>query len=284
MSYYKIKVVAAREFSTLIHTRVFQLSVVLVPLFTVGLGYLSSLLGPEPVAAAVAPNVDPAKAWVPLGSMILIFLMVMLTTPQMMSSVIEEKMSRISEVLLASVSPFDLMLGKLLACCAVAILVGITYLILGLGLAWHFGYSGVLTLQGALTFIVFLILAVFLHGSIFMAVGAACSEPKDAQGMLAPLVLLASAPLITIRSLVQNPASPLAKGLSYFPLSAPFVMSFRMNSRPSPSVVELLLSVGLTLTATLFCVWAASRIFRIGLIAKGKTPSFLQIWHWIFTT
>ena len=277
----KVKAIALMEFGRLVHSRVFQLSLVLVPLFTVGLGYLSTRFeqaGPPPVGGSLGP----ASALVPVASMVLLFLMVMLTTPQMMSSVIEEKMSRISEVLLASVSAFDLMAGKLLACCGAAALVGAIYLPLGLLLAWSFGYGALVSPLALLYLALFFVLAVLLHGSMYMAVGAACSEPKDAQGMLAPLVLLTSIPLITVRTLLQDPASSLARGLSFFPLSAPFVMCFRLNCSPPPRAAEVGLSVGITLAAALGCVWVASRIFRVGLLAMGKPPSLGELWAWVF--
>lgn len=279
MSPRKVQAIAGTEFFHLVQTRVFQLSLVLVPLFTLGLSLLLKRFDP---AAAAGPDPRAAAALVPVGSMALVFLMVMLTTPQMMSSVIEEKMSRISEVLLASVGPFDLMLGKLLACCAAAGLVGILYLGLGLALAAHWGYGALFTPSLLFSFVFFLGLAVFLHGSVYMAVGAACTEPKDAQGLLAPLVLLASMPLILLRALIAAPQGGLASALSLFPLSAPFVMCFRVQSRPGPPLQELCLSVGITVLGTLFCVWAASRIFRVGLLAQGKAPHLSQLWRWIF--
>jgi ABC-2 type transport system permease protein len=278
MSPSKVKAVASTEFRHLVQTKVFQLSLVLVPLFSLGLSYLSKQIGP-PAAPDVAA---PSRALVPVASMVLLFLMVMLTTPQMMSSVIEEKMSRISEVLLASVTPFDLMLGKLLACCGAAALVGAIYAVLGLALARHFGYAALVTIESALYFGFFLVLAVFLHGSMYMAVGAACSEPKDAQGMLAPLVLLTTVPLMTLGPLMQDPSGHLATMLSLFPLSAPFVMCFRLNCPPGPPPADVVLSVAITLSATVFCVWAASRIFRVGLLAQGKAPGLVQLCRWIF--
>jgi ABC-2 type transport system permease protein len=278
MSPLKVRAVAATEFFHLIRTGAFQVSLVLVPLFSLGLVYLLKHLAPAAApAAAEAPT-----AIVPAASMVLLFVMVMLTTPQMMSSVIEEKMSRISEVLLASVTPFDLMLGKLLACCAAAAVVGVLYVALGLGLAWHLGLGALISAVNLLYFGLFLVLAVFLHGSMYMAVGAACSEPKDAQGMLAPLVLLASVPLICLQALARDPSGTLATILSLFPLSAPFVMCFRLNGSPGPPGWELGLSISLTLLATLFCIWAASRIFRVGLLAQGKAPGLRQLWHWVF--
>jgi ABC-2 type transport system permease protein len=279
MSPLKVKAVAVTEFFHLVRTKVFQLSLVLVPAFSLGLTYLSAHAGHSDAAA---PADAPSAALVPVASMALLFLMVMLTTPQMMSSVIEEKMSRISEVLLASVTPFDLMLGKLLACCAAAALVSAIYLALGLGLAEHFGYASLVSAADVLRFAFFLVLAVFLHGSMYMAVGAACSQPKDAQGMLAPLVLLSAVPMIMVNTLAQDPSGRLSTALSLFPLSAPFVLCFRLNGLPGPSPVVVALSIGLTLLTTLFCVWAASRIFRVGLLAQGKAPGLAQLWHWVF--
>ncbi|HTB21792.1 MAG TPA: ABC transporter permease [bacterium] len=227
--------------------------------------------------------VEPSEFLVPVGSMLLLFLMVMLTAPQMMSSVIEEKMSRISEVLLASVTPFDLMVGKLAACCGASTVVGALYLAIGLALAKHLGYSAMISVENVLYFFVFLLLAVFLHGSLYMAVGAACSQPKDAQGMLAPLVLVTAAPMVALNALMQDPSGALATGLSFFPLSAPFVLCFRLNSHPGPSLGETALSIAVTLAATLACVWAASRIFRIGLLSQGKAPGPLQLFRWVFS-
>ena len=279
MALRKVQAVASTEFFHLIQTKVFQLSLVLVPAFTLALSALSRHFAP---AAPGSAGWGPSSTWVPVASMALVFLMVMLTTPQMMSSVIEEKMSRISEVLLASVSPFDLMLGKLLACCGAAMLVSSLYLGLGLGLAAYWGYSGFLSLHLVLSFATCLILAVFLHGSIYMAVGAACSEPKDAQGMLAPLVLLSSVPLICLPALLRDPEGGLAGALSLFPLSAPFVLCFRVNSQAGPPGASIALSVGISLLSAFFCVWAASRIFRVALLAQGKAPGPVQLWRWVF--
>lgn len=276
----KVRAVAVTEIVQLARSRAFQLSVVLVPLFSLGLAYLAGHTRAPPVQREAAQQ--PDAAFVPVASMVLLFAMVMLSAPQMMSSVIEEKMSRISEVLLASVTPFDLMLGKLLACLGAAALVGALYVAMGLSLAAHYGRSGAVSLPSLLAFGAFLILAVFLHGSMYMAVGAACSSPKDAQGLLAPLVLLGSVPLICLQALVQAPSGRLATALSFFPLSAPFVMCFRVNSHPAPPLGELALSVGITFCSTLFCVWAASRIFRVGLLAQGQAPSLVQLWRWLF--
>jgi ABC-2 type transport system permease protein len=240
--------------------------------------------GADAAQAAAPPTGwdEAAKFLIPVGSMILLFMMVMLAAPEMMSTVIEEKMSRISEVLLSSVTPFELMLGKLLACCGASVLMGALYLALGLGLARHLGYGGVVGAGAIVTFFLFLVLTIFLHGSIFMAVGAACSQPKDAQMLLGPLVLVTAIPLLTLSSLMQDPSGRLATGLSYFPLSAPFVMCFRLNAHPLPPPGQVFLSVAVTLLATLFSVWAASRIFRVGLLAQGKAPGLFQLLRWVF--
>jgi ABC-2 type transport system permease protein len=240
--------------------------------------------GADAAQAAASPSAwdEASKFLVPMGSMVLLFMMVMVAAPEMMSTVIEEKMSRISEVLLSSVSPLELMLGKLLACGAASILMGALYLGLGLGLARHLGYGGLVGWQAIAIFFFFLILAVFLHGSLYMAVGAACSQPKDAQMLLGPLVLVTAIPLLTLGSLMQDPSGRLASGLSFFPLSAPFVMCFRLNTHPLPPLSHVVLSVAITLLATFFSAWAASRIFRIGLLAQGKAPGLAQLLRWVF--
>ena len=119
--------------------------------------------------------------------MFVLFLVVVMTTPQLMNSVLEEKMSRISEVLLGSVPPFELMLGKLLASTAVSAVLTMVYLTGGgVGGATGWGYLDVLDPWMVAWFVVFLLLSVLMYGSFFIAIGAACSDLKDAQNLMGP--------------------------------------------------------------------------------------------------
>ena len=110
--------------------------------------------------------------------MYLLFIAVMTSAPQLLNAVIEEKMSRISEVLLASVTPFQLMMGKLLGVAAVSVLLALVYLGGGVYAAVHGGPVGSRAAGADRLVPLFLLCAVLMFGSVFLAIGAACSRPQ----------------------------------------------------------------------------------------------------------
>ena len=94
----------------------------------------------------------------------------------------------------------------------------------------------------------FLVLAILLYGSLYMAVGAACNELKDAQSLMMPVMLLSMFPAFVWMAVLRNPSSPLSVGLSLFPPASPFLMLMRLALRPAPPVWQVGLSVVLTIT------------------------------------
>ena len=120
--------------------------------------------------------------------MYLLFLAVMTSAPQLLNAVIEEKMSRISEVLIASVRPFQLLMGKLLGVAGVAVLLALVYFV-GAGYYAIVDGPAPSSCSPALIawFLVFLLCAVLMFGSMFLAIGSACSDLKDAQSMMQPV-------------------------------------------------------------------------------------------------
>jgi len=218
-----------------------------------------------------AEKVDEIRAAViPLFSMILLFLPVMIAAPQLLNAVIEEKMSRVSEVLLGSLSPFELMLGKLLGGAGGAI-AGVTAL----------GMSGVITAGMVISFVVFLALAILLYGSMYLAIGAACTELKDAQSLMMPVVMMSVFPMMMIAPIIKAPSSNFAVGMSLFPPSTPFIMLLRLGMHPAPPIWQVALSIVLCASFCALMVFAAGKIFRVGLLAQGKTASFAQMIKWV---
>jgi ABC-2 type transport system permease protein len=140
---------------------------------------------------SVAEKVDQVRAFaMPAITMFMLFGLVMASAPQLLNSVIEEKTSRISEVLLGSVGAFHLMLGKLLGSVAVTMVLAVLYVGGGLLIAAQADYFGFIQWGLLPWFALVLVIAIFLYGAMFIAIGAACSEVKDAQGMMMPALML----------------------------------------------------------------------------------------------
>ncbi len=229
-----------------------------------------------------AEKIDPVRtAIVPIVLMYVMFFVIMTSTPQLLNSVIEEKMSKISEVLLGSVSPFELMMGKLVGQTGIAAVLAALYIGGGYGVALYYGYADVVSIPLLLAMVLFLVLAILLYGSLYMAVGAACSELKDAQSLMMPVILMSMFPVMIWPAILKDPASPLSVGLSLFPPASPYLMLMRLGMQPAPPAWQVALAItGTTLTA-LFCIWAAGKIFRTGLLMQGKAPSFRELARWV---
>ncbi len=229
-----------------------------------------------------AEKVDAVRAFaMPAVAMFLLFGLVMSSAPQLLNSVIEEKTSRISEVLLGSVSAFELMLGKLLGSVAVTLLLSVIYVGGGLLLAAQSDYLGVIQWSLLPWFVVFLVIAVLLYGSMFIAIGAACSEVKDAQGMMMPAVILAMFPMFLWLQVAQNPDSVMSIGFSMVPFATPYLMLLRIAIPPGPPAWQVAVALIATLATTAAMVWAAGRVLRVGLLMQGKTANYRDMARWI---
>ena len=123
--------------------------------------------------------------------------------------------------------------------------------------------------------------ALLIFGSMFSGIGAACSEIRDAQSMMMPAMLLIMLPMFLWILVLQQPDSPFAIGASLFPPATPFLMLLRQAVPPGPALWEIVVAVLLTVGFTAACVWAAGRIFRIGILAQGQAPSFRRLLGWL---
>lgn len=229
-----------------------------------------------------AKEVDRVRAsGVPFAFLMLMYITVMSTAPQLLNSVMEEKMGRISEVLIASVTPFQLMMGKLLGSVGVSTLLAFIYIGGALSVASYWGYAGAASPAQLAWFAVFLLMAVVLFGSLFIAIGAACTDLKDSQNLVTPVMLVVMLPMMTMAPILRAPDGMMATGLSMVPTAAPFLMMVRISMQPGPPLWQILLSVVLMLGMVVLCVWAAGRIFRTGLLMQGKSASFGEMIRWV---
>jgi ABC-2 type transport system permease protein len=228
------------------------------------------------------PQSQFAPVAVPMGLLILMFMVIMMSAAPLMQGVVEEKMQRIAEVLLASVRPFALMLGKLLGMTAVSLTITAVYL--G-GLYWaahRYGFAEFVPATALIWFLVFQVLASLMYGSLFIAVGAACTDMKETQNLLWPVMMLAMLPMFVLGSVLQEPNSIVATALSFFPFATPMLMIVRLSIPPGIPLWQPLAGVVLVLATTLLCVWAAGRIFRIGILMQGKGAKLGEMMRWVF--
>jgi ABC-2 type transport system permease protein len=221
-----------------------------------------------------------AAILVPFGLVMLMFLVVIVGAIPMMQGVIEEKQQRIAEVLLASVRPFELMTGKLIGMTAISTTLIAIYAGGGIWIAGRttFDISSYVTPSLMCWFILFQFLAVLMFGSMYIAVGASCSDMKEAQALLLPLNLLIMLPLMMLADVIQHPGAPLAKWASFFPTAAPMLTIARIASSPAIPLGEKVLPAIITFATTLLFVWAAGRIFRVGLMAGKASMGAMIGW------
>jgi len=211
-----------------------------------------------------------------------------------MRGVIEEKNSRVVEVVLSSLKPLQLMAGKILGIAAV----GFTqYLIWAL-----FGLAAVRYSKSLITFIspvaaagfkmasvpsyiffyfvVFFILGYFLYGMLYAAVGSMVNSEKEAQQLLMPMTMFLVIPMLLMPLLLRSPNSSLAVFLSLIPFFAPILMLLRICVL-LPPFVEITGSIILLILTIFLMIWLTAKIYRVGILMYGKRPSFAEIVKWI---
>jgi ABC-type Na+ efflux pump permease subunit len=219
---------------------------------------------------------------VPVVLMFLLFMVVMTCTPALLNSILEEKMGRISEVLLGSVAPFELMMGKLLGTAGQCAVLALLYLGGGVAVAAHFGFLGAIPVSLFFWFFIFMLFGILFFGSVYISIGAACTQLKDAQNFMMPAMVLIMIPMLTWNTVLRSPDSTVSVILSLFPPATPLLMLLRISLQPGPPAWQVALSLLLSVAATVGCVWAAGRIFRIGLLTQGKSATLKEMISWVF--
>jgi ABC-2 type transport system permease protein len=241
-------------------------------------------LNPPPVDGVdVAPEAAVASLLVPLAIFMLTLMGVMSGSVPLLQAVVEEKQQRISEVLLGAVSPTELMLGKLFGATGVGVTVLGTYLVGGFVAAVSLDYARYVPFSALLLSFGIAVLAMVMYGSIFLSLGAASTDLKDAQGLLTPVMMLLVGPMLVIPRIAEAPNGELATALSLFPLTAPVTMPLRLGLSQTVPAWQIPLAFALAMATTCAIVWASGRIFRIGILSQGKVPSIRQLIRWVLS-
>ena len=219
--------------------------------------------------------------FLPMGIMMLMFMIVMMSAQPMLESVLEEKSLRISEVLLGSANARQLMLGKLIGNVGGSLTVFSLYAGGAVIAASYQGYLDIIPLRVIPYFVIYQVLAVMLFSSVFMAIGASVSQLREAQSLLLPVWMVMMFPLMVWIMVVREPNGNLATTLSFFPPSTPLMMTLRLATGAVIPMWQILVSIVLLLAGTFVGITAASRIYRVAILHQGKTPKLGDMLSWV---
>jgi ABC-2 type transport system permease protein len=218
---------------------------------------------------------------VPMGLMMLMFLMITIGATPLINAVLEEKMNRIAEVMLGSVRPFQLMLAKLLGTVGLSLTVMALYVGGALYALYHLDMLERVPLHILPWFLIYLVAAVLMFGSLFTAIGAACNDLKEAQSLMLPIWLVVMVPLFVWLNVVREPLSGFSTWISLVPTATPMLMLLRQAAPQGIPAWQPWVGLAGVLAFTAVCVWAAGRIFRIGILAQGKPPRLGELVRWV---
>jgi len=254
---------------------------------------LTKLVPPSVVDRGLAETIDGKVSFesgnagtirniaVPIAMLLLMFVTVITGASPLSMNIIEEKQLRIAEILLSGVTPFQLMLGKLLGGVGTALTLAGIYVAGTAAGAYQFGMLEFVDARLLIWFVIFTIVATLMYGSLFIAAGAAVTNVKEAQAVITPVMLFIAIPAFVFMQVVQYPSGTLARSLSYFPLTSPMISIMRLSIPPGVETWELVMIVAICLVATLAIIWLAGRIFRFGMLMHSKPASFSEAIRWI---
>jgi ABC-2 type transport system permease protein len=252
-------------------------------------------LNVELLSEAGAGEEDPQFLTAYVGAFLL-YMVILLYSVAVMRATLEEKTSRIVEVVISSMEPWHLMLGKIVGVGAVAftqlgawLATGILLSTLGLPmlLAARPDFADLSTITEALPdarllalFVGFFVCGFLMYSALYAAVGAMCSTDEEAQQAQFPLVIFIIVPIMLVLPVIESPMSPMATWASLFPLFTPILMWGRVAGGGVPPW-QVALSFALMLGAILAIAWLAGRIYKTGILMTGKRPTLPELWRWV---
>ena len=235
-------------------------------------------------------------------SAILIYIILMLYGSQVMMGVMEEKTSRIAEVIVSSVKPFQLMLGKIVGIGLVAftqILLWVSFILIIYNISFAGNANAMSGIVGGVQsvfaatnipqtlffFIFYLMGGFFFYSSLFAAMGSAVNEDmREAQSLSFPLMMPIIFSMVMMTAVLKDPTGPLAVWGSIIPFSSPIIMMVRIPFGIPGTVPwwQLGLSMTLLVAGFIFTTWFAGKIYRTGILMYGKKPSWKEMMRWAF--
>jgi len=231
-------------------------------------------LSPKAAAGAVSMR-DRLPSLMGLGLAFVLFFAIFTGAGILLNSVIEEKSSRILEVLLSSASVPEILGGKILGAAALSATVIGGWGVIGFLALAHYqpalvgdAISALLAHGLIVWFGLFFIGGYMMYASIFAAIGAFCETAREAQTLLGPMMLIIVIPVLFLNTALQHPDAPVIVALSWVPIFTPFIMTARLAAGPPIwEVLGALCVMAATVTAV---VWMCARAFRAGALSSGK--------------
>ncbi len=225
------------------------------------------------------------------GAYVLFFLMylvIMLYGMNVARSIIEEKTSRVFEVMLATVKPSEMMAGKVIGVGSVGLTQVTIWMLAAIVLTAtplmaHFLGSGThitLSVQQVCFFIVYFLLGYLLYSSMAAALGAMTNSEQELQQLNMFLVMPLAFCMITLPLVLNSPASIYARLLSFIPFCTPLLMYMRISVSPVPWY-EIAGSIAVMIVTIYAVLWISSRIYRVGILMYGKRPTLPEITRWL---
>ncbi|MDE3054996.1 MAG: ABC transporter permease [Gemmatimonadota bacterium] len=226
----------------------------------------------------------------------LLYTMIALYGQNMLRGVLEEKTTRVAEVVVSSVKPDQLLAGKIFGIGAVALTQVFVWVVCAAAL-FAFGVQAANAFGGpqvaaagihmptvsplvGVALLLFFVLGFMLYTSLFAAVGAMVSNQEDVQQAQWPVMMPLIAAIIFLAPVIANPASTMSKVVSWIPFTSPIIMPLRMSliTVPWPELAATLAGLAL---ACWGAIWVSARIYRVGLLMYGKRPSLDELLKWI---
>lgn len=223
---------------------------------------------------------------------ILLYMTLVIYGMSTMRSVMEEKSTRIIEILVSSVKPFYLLSGKILSVGAAALTQYLVWAVtIGALLAYGGSFAGIVR-PGAtapalrlpptlmIYLVVFFLAGYFLYASLYAAAGAIVSTDEEAHQVQLPLTLLIVGSFLLFNVILNDPNSTLSVVLSVTPFLSPILMTLRVAIE-TPPFWQIALALGLSILATLAVIRLSAKIYRVGILMYGKRPSLKELRRWL---
>ena len=234
-------------------------------------------------------TIDTIKQWAPVGFVYLLWLAIFVIIQMLLNNTIEEKSNRIIEVLLSSVTPGELMMGKLFGIAAIGLtMVGAWMFALFGILSWKSGGASelagqMLTILKASNlvplFCVYFLLGYIMYAAFILSIGSVCNTIKEAQSYMGVLTMVMMVPLLTMTFIPKDPNGTLARVLSWIPVYTPFAMMNRATA--DPPLVDLVGTLVLLILTTALALWMSGKIFRLGILRTGQPPKLVEMLRWV---